>query len=78
MEVDAVTNTTDETLTECNAISERIMLAAGPELKEEIITRALGNYLQKYMMINSVFCSFYTYYLYNSINSVNSKFGIPF
>lgn len=44
MEVDAVTNTTDETLTECNAVSERIMLAAGPELKEEIITRALGNY----------------------------------
>ncbi|XP_026322521.1 protein GDAP2 homolog [Hyposmocoma kahamanoa] len=41
LEVDAVTNTTDETLTECNAVSERIMFAAGPELKEEIITRAL-------------------------------------
>ncbi|XP_038220127.1 protein GDAP2 homolog [Zerene cesonia] len=40
LEVDAVTNTSDETLTECNAISERIMSAAGPDLKEEIITRA--------------------------------------
>ncbi|XP_059049725.1 protein GDAP2 homolog isoform X2 [Achroia grisella] len=41
LEVDAITNTTDETLTECNAISERIMQMAGPELKEEIITRGL-------------------------------------
>ncbi|CAG4914583.1 unnamed protein product [Colias eurytheme] len=40
LEVDAVTNTSDETLTECNAVSERIMAAAGPDLKEEIITRA--------------------------------------
>ncbi|XP_013171522.1 PREDICTED: protein GDAP2 homolog [Papilio xuthus] len=41
LDVDAVTNTTDETLSECNAVSERIMHAAGPELKEEIITRGL-------------------------------------
>ncbi|XP_052753541.1 protein GDAP2 homolog isoform X2 [Galleria mellonella] len=41
LEVDAITNTTDETLTECNAVSERIMQVAGPELKEEIITRGL-------------------------------------
>ncbi|XP_068631181.1 protein GDAP2 homolog [Battus philenor] len=41
LEVDAVTNTTDETLSECNAVSERIMQAAGPDLKEEIITRGL-------------------------------------
>ncbi|KPJ03351.1 Protein GDAP2-like [Papilio xuthus] len=40
LDVDAVTNTTDETLSECNAVSERIMHAAGPELKEEIITSA--------------------------------------
>ncbi|CAK1546309.1 unnamed protein product [Leptosia nina] len=40
LEVDAITNTSDETLTECNAVSERIMSAAGPDLKEEIITRA--------------------------------------
>ncbi|XP_072939345.1 protein GDAP2 homolog isoform X2 [Epargyreus clarus] len=39
LEVDAITNTTDETLSECNAVSERIMLAAGPDLKEDIITR---------------------------------------
>ncbi|KAH9639471.1 hypothetical protein HF086_006321 [Spodoptera exigua] len=39
LEVDAITNTTDETLTECNAINERILQVAGPELKEEIITR---------------------------------------
>ncbi|CAH0605693.1 unnamed protein product [Chrysodeixis includens] len=39
LEVDVITNTTDETLTECNAVNERILQAAGPELKEEIITR---------------------------------------
>ncbi|OWR55576.1 ganglioside induced differentiation associated protein, partial [Danaus plexippus plexippus] len=42
LEVDAITNTTDETLTECNSVSERIMQVAGPDLKEEIITRGLG------------------------------------
>ncbi|XP_061377742.1 protein GDAP2 homolog isoform X2 [Danaus plexippus] len=41
LEVDAITNTTDETLTECNSVSERIMQVAGPDLKEEIITRGL-------------------------------------
>ncbi|CAH2070853.1 unnamed protein product, partial [Iphiclides podalirius] len=41
LDVDAVTNTTNETLSECNEISERIMQAAGPDLKEEIVTRAL-------------------------------------
>ncbi|XP_022127017.2 protein GDAP2 homolog isoform X2 [Pieris rapae] len=40
LEVDVITNTSDETLTECNAVSERIMSMAGPDLKEEIITRA--------------------------------------
>ncbi|XP_061710608.1 protein GDAP2 homolog [Cydia pomonella] len=39
LEVDAITNTTDETLSECNAVSERIMSACGAELKEEIVTR---------------------------------------
>lgn len=42
LEVDAITNTTDETLLECNAVSERVMFAAGAGLKEEILTRALG------------------------------------
>ncbi|KAL0882670.1 hypothetical protein ABMA27_001099 [Loxostege sticticalis] len=41
LEVDAITNTTDETLLECNAVSERVMFAAGAGLKEEILTRAL-------------------------------------
>ncbi|CAG5041242.1 unnamed protein product [Parnassius apollo] len=41
LDVDAVTNTTNETLSECNAVSERILQVAGPDLKEEIITRAL-------------------------------------
>ncbi|XP_047528466.1 protein GDAP2 homolog isoform X2 [Vanessa atalanta] len=41
LEVDAITNTTDETLSECNIVSERIMQAAGPDLKEEIITKSL-------------------------------------
>ncbi|GBP35888.1 Protein GDAP2 homolog [Eumeta japonica] len=40
LEVDAVTNTTDETLTEVNAVSERILAVAGPGLKEEILTRS--------------------------------------
>lgn len=40
--MDAITNTSDETLTECNVVSERIMQGAGPDLKEEIITRGLG------------------------------------
>lgn len=42
LEADAITNTTDETLTECNAVNERILQVAGPELKEEIITRGYG------------------------------------
>ncbi|CAG9795030.1 unnamed protein product [Diatraea saccharalis] len=41
LEVDAITNSTDETLLECNAVSERILAAAGSELKDEILTRAL-------------------------------------
>ncbi|VVC97491.1 unnamed protein product, partial [Leptidea sinapis] len=41
LEVDAITNTSDETLSEYNDVSERIMAGAGPDLKEEIITRAL-------------------------------------
>ncbi|CAH2105908.1 unnamed protein product [Euphydryas editha] len=41
LEVDAITNTTDETLSECNLVSERIMQGAGPDLKEEIITKSL-------------------------------------
>lgn len=39
LEADAITNTTDETLTECNTVNERILQIAGPELKEEVITR---------------------------------------
>ncbi|XP_062525983.1 protein GDAP2 homolog isoform X1 [Bombyx mori] len=40
LRVDAITNTTDETLTESNEVSDRIMQVAGPDLKEEIILRA--------------------------------------
>ena len=49
--MDAITNTTDETLTECNVVSERIMQGAGPDLKEEIVTRALGMF---YVFPNSL------------------------
>ncbi|XP_041970259.1 protein GDAP2 homolog [Aricia agestis] len=41
LEVDAITNSTDETLLECNVVSERILHTAGPDLKEEIVDRAL-------------------------------------
>jgi hypothetical protein len=40
--VDALMNPTDETLMECNQVSERVLAAAGSELKEEILTRAIG------------------------------------
>lgn len=36
IESDAITNTTDETLTEKNTISNRIFQRAGPELYDEI------------------------------------------
>ncbi|XP_059615671.1 protein GDAP2 homolog isoform X1 [Phlebotomus argentipes] len=36
LKVDAITNTTDETLTERNAISDRILGRAGPELREAV------------------------------------------
>lgn len=36
IESDAITNTTDETLTEKNTISSRIFQRAGPDLYEEI------------------------------------------
>ncbi|XP_055839103.1 protein GDAP2 homolog isoform X2 [Episyrphus balteatus] len=36
LEVDAITNTTDETLTESNIISDRVLAAAGNQLKDEI------------------------------------------
>ncbi|XP_055917469.1 protein GDAP2 homolog isoform X1 [Eupeodes corollae] len=36
LEVDAITNTTDETLTESNIISDRVLAAAGNQLKDEL------------------------------------------
>lgn len=45
LEVDAVTNTTDETLTEKNIISNRIFRRAGPSLHEEILNNNRGNAL---------------------------------
>lgn len=36
LDVDVITNTTDETLTESNIVSERILNVAGNELKEEL------------------------------------------
>ncbi|RVE44201.1 hypothetical protein evm_011156 [Chilo suppressalis] len=41
LDVDAITNSSDETLLECNPLSERIMAAAGGELKEEMLSRGL-------------------------------------
>ncbi|XP_030369048.1 protein GDAP2 homolog isoform X1 [Scaptodrosophila lebanonensis] len=38
LDVDAITNTSDETLTESNSISERILAVAGNQLKEELST----------------------------------------
>ncbi|SPP74348.1 protein GDAP2 homolog isoform X1 [Drosophila guanche] len=38
LDVDAITNTSDETLTESNIISERILAVAGNQLREELST----------------------------------------
>lgn len=43
VEADAVTNTTDETLTEKNIISNRIFRRAGPNLHEDILNDNRGN-----------------------------------
>lgn len=42
LEVDAITNSSDETLTESNSISERIITVAGNQLKEELSTTVKG------------------------------------
>lgn len=42
LEVDAITNTSDETLTESNSISERIFAVAGNQLREELSTTVKG------------------------------------
>lgn len=42
LEVDAITNSSDETLTESNSISERIIAVAGNQLKEELSTTVKG------------------------------------
>lgn len=47
LEVDAITNTTDETLTESNIISERILNVAGNQLKEDLTHNIRGNLLNK-------------------------------
>lgn len=43
IEADAITNTTDETLTEKNTISDRIFRRAGPDLYDEILNDNRGN-----------------------------------
>lgn len=47
IEADAITNTTDETLTEKNIISNRIYRRAGPGLREEIKNDLKGIIRQK-------------------------------
>lgn len=42
IESDAITNTTDETLTEKNTISNRIFQRAGPDLYDEILNDNRG------------------------------------
>lgn len=42
IQADAITNTTDETLTERNVISNRIFRRAGPGLREEIANESRG------------------------------------
>lgn len=42
IEADAITNTTDETLTEKNTISNRVFLRAGADLYEEILNDNRG------------------------------------
>lgn len=42
LEVDAITNSSDENLTESNSISERIIAVAGNQLKEELSTTVKG------------------------------------
>lgn len=42
IESDAITNTTDETLTEKNTISNRIFERAGPDLYDEILNDNRG------------------------------------
>lgn len=42
LDVDAITNSSDETLTESNIISERIIAVAGNQLKEELSTTVKG------------------------------------
>lgn len=42
VQADAITNTTDETLTEKNIISDRIFNRAGPGLKEELLKQVRG------------------------------------
>lgn len=43
IESDAITNTTDETLTERNTISSRIFQRAGPDLYDEILNDNRGS-----------------------------------
>lgn len=42
VQADAITNTTDETLTEKNIISDRIFKRAGPGLKQELLNEIKG------------------------------------
>lgn len=42
VQADAITNTTDETLTEKNIISDRIFSRAGPGLKQELLNEIRG------------------------------------
>lgn len=49
LDVDAITNSSDETLTESNSISERIIAVAGNQLKEELSTTVKGKYIQTHI-----------------------------
>lgn len=42
--MDAITNTTDETLTESNIISERILNIAGNQLKDDLTHNIRGKF----------------------------------
>lgn len=48
LQVDAITNTTNETLTERNFISDGIFGRAGSRLKEEISSDIRGNYIHEF------------------------------
>jgi hypothetical protein len=55
--VDAITNTTDESLIEINAVSESILKRAGEQLKQEILNDIKG-WLNTYWNITIILHKF--------------------